>query len=168
MCDAGRVSRDRTAVVPRAVTPRDSTLAAAMAKLRAEHPEWGWATAMADELQAQGKDVARLCEVEEERKGTVRRLKGLVGGSIGSALLALAVALHGWGKKDGLAEAAQAQATEYRARVQVLEERVQDQALDIARLQALSVRPSGTWGLRPSRRTTEPDIDLDHQGDHTP
>lgn len=128
--------------------------------MRAQHPEWSWLDPIFDEIGAQGADLELLRKDLEQRKSTMRWLKGLVGGSLGTALFAIAVALHSWGKKDGLAEAAAAQAAEYRSKVLELERSDRAQALDIARLQALSVAPrTRTWDGPPTRRTTVPDID---------
>lgn len=140
------MSRDRTTSIPRAVTPRDEALARAVKLLRAEHPEWGWAGAMAEELEAQGKDLAALTAERDERRKTIARLKAWVGGSLVAALSAAAATIYGWGAKDGRAEAAVVQAEEYRARVVELEQNDREQDKAISNLRGALGR--AMWALR--------------------
>jgi type VI protein secretion system component VasK len=164
------VSRDRT-VVPRAVTPRDEVLDRAIAEVRREQPEWHFVEVFGDELKAQGADVETLRKDYEARKSTIRWLKGLVSGSLVTALIAVVAASRAYGRNEGLAEASKAQAAEYRAKVQELDAAREAQALDIARLQEAvhgpaRRPPTGTWVVPTRRRTTVPDIEP--QGDHEP
>ena len=103
------MSRDRdTASIPRAVTPRDAKLAAAIARIRAESPEWDFAAIIGEEVLEQRREVDDLREDKAQRDGVIKKLKGWVAGGWVVAALALGGGLVDYGTRRGRSESADA------------------------------------------------------------